>query len=486
MEPAPLKPKDFVLLVLLTLGALLVHGYHPWAEDAAIYVPGIEKALHRGLFPFNARFFESHAHLTLFPNLIAASVRFTQLPLETMLFAWQIAALFLFLLACWVLSGQCFQDRNARWAGVTLVAALLTLPVAGTALYLMDEYINPRNLTAFAAIFAITAVLQKKYFRAALFLLFAALIHPLMAVFTLSYCAVLVCLREFDGRFVSASCLLPFGISIGAPSQAYHQVALSHPNHYLWKWHWYEWMGAVAPLAILWWFSRLARTRQLRNVDLLCRALIVYQLVYLVAALVTSVPVRFEDLARLQLMRSLYLLYILMLLFAGGFLGQYVLKNVGWRRIALFAPLCVGMFVAQRSLFPASAHIEWPGMHPKNRWVQAFEWIRENTPQDAIFALDPYHMSIPGEDANGFRAVAQRSMLADAVKDSGAVTMFPPMADEWLKQVQAQSGWKQFQLRDFQKLRSDYGVTWVVVQFPATAGLTCPYQNEAVMVCQMN
>src|SRR5579862_766537 len=173
MEPAPLKPKDFVLLVLLTLVALLVHGYHPWAEDAAIYVPGIEKALHPGLFPFNAQFFESHAHLTLFPNLIASSVRFTQLPLATMLFVWQTAALFLFLLACWVLSGQCFPDRNARWAGVTLVAALLTLPVAGTALYLMDEYINPRNLTAFAAIFAITAVLQKKYLRAALFLLFA-------------------------------------------------------------------------------------------------------------------------------------------------------------------------------------------------------------------------------------------------------------------------------------------------------------------------
>ena len=64
-----MKRKEFVGLLLLTLGALLIHGYHPWVEDAEIYVPGIEKILHPELFPFNAQFFESHAHSTLFPNL---------------------------------------------------------------------------------------------------------------------------------------------------------------------------------------------------------------------------------------------------------------------------------------------------------------------------------------------------------------------------------------------------------------------------------
>jgi hypothetical protein len=70
-----LKLKDLFLLTLLTVGALLVHGYHPWAEDAEIYIPGVEKILRPELFPFNSQFFESHAHLTFFPNLIAASVR---------------------------------------------------------------------------------------------------------------------------------------------------------------------------------------------------------------------------------------------------------------------------------------------------------------------------------------------------------------------------------------------------------------------------
>ena len=480
------KPKELLLLMLLTVGALLVHGYHPWAEDAEIYIPGVEKILHPELFPFNAQFFQSHAHLTFFPNFIAASVRVSHLPLPVVLFFWQLASIFLLLLGCWQLAARCFPDSTARWAGVALVAALLTLPVAGTALYIMDEYVNPRNLTAFAAIFAIAKALDGRYLQAAAFLVFAAALHPLMSVFVLSYCAVLLCIQKVDLRFANLGLLLPFGLSFDPPSPAYHQVAISHSYFYLQKWHWYEWLGVIGPMALLGWFSRVARSRQLRNLDLLCRALIVYQIVYVFAALVLSIPARFESLARLQPMRSLYVLYILFFLFGGGLLGEYVLKNRLWRWAVLFAPLCLGMFLAQRSLFPASAHIEWPGASPKNPWVQAFVWVRDNTPKDAIFALDPFHIGIPGEDANGFRAIAQRSMLTDALKDSGAVTMFPPLAEEWLRQGHAQDGWKTFQAQDFQRLQAQYGVNWVVLQHSSPLGLECPYRNAAVVVCRLS
>ena len=216
-----------------------------------------------------------------------------------------------------------------------------------------------------------------------------------------------------------------------------------------------------------------------------CRALIIYGSVYFVAGLVLAVPARFEGLARLQPMRSLHLLYILFILLAGGFLAEYLLKDRWWCWLVVFAPICVGMFVAQRTLFPGSPHIEWPGIAPKNQWVQAFEWVRGNTPTDAVFALDPYYMAISGEDHNGFRAVAQRSRLADVIKDSGAVSMFPEMADEWLRQTQDQSNWKSFQLSDFQQLQKRYGVNWVVLQSPGVAGLQCPYHNQVAVVCRL-
>lgn len=479
------KVRDAVLLLSLTLGALLVHGYHPAAEDAEIYLPGIEKVLQPELFGFNAQFFQSHAHLTLFPDLIATSVKISHVPLEVGAFVWQLLSMFLLLLGCWELSGRCFSDRRARWAGVALVAALFTLPVAGTALYIMDQYINPRNLAAFAGIFIIVAVLDRRYLWAGLFLLFGAAMHPLMPAFTMSYAALLVWMRRREIGIAGLAGALPLASMFSGASPAYHEVAASHSYHYFLRWQWYEIAGAVAPLAILWWFRRIARSRQMRNVDLLCRAALVYEAICIVAAVLLSSSPRFETLARVQPMRSLHLVYVLMLLLAGGFVGEFVLKNHAWRWLTLFLPLSLGMFCAQCQLFAASAHIEWPGAIPRNPWVQAFLWIRNTTPVDAVFALDPDYMNIPGEDANGFRAIAERSMLADAVKDSGAVSMFPPLAGEWLRQVDAQRGWRNFQPADYHRLQTEFGVNWVVVQKPVS-GLDCPYQNTAVSVCRLD
>ena len=480
-----MRGKNLLFLLLLTLGALFIHGYHPWAEDAELYVPGIEKLLRPELFPFNAQFFGPHAHATFFPNLIAGSIRLSHLPLDTALFLWHLASIFLFLLALWELSGRCFADAKARWAGVALIAALLTLPVAGTALYVMDQYLNPRNLSAFAAIFALVRVLDRKYLQAAGFLLFAAAIHPLMSVFAISYCVLVAAFEE--SKFLSSlAAWLPFGLSFDPPPKTYHQVALTHSYHYLTRWQWYEWLGALAPLGILWWFSRLARARQLENVDRLCRALVVYELVCLPAALILSIPPRFEALARVQPMRCLYLLYIIMFLIAAGLLSECLLKGRMWVWIVVLVPLSLGMFVAQRKLFPASAHLEWPGLPPKNPWTEAFLWVRNHTPANAIFALNPDFMDIKGEDEQGFRAIAQRSRMADAGKDAGAVSMFPVLADEWWRQIQAQTPWNRFQIEDFRRLEADYGVSWVVVEQPGRRGLDCPYQNDVVKVCRLN
>jgi hypothetical protein len=487
------KHKTIAILLLLTVGALSVHGYHPYAEDAEIYLPGVEKILHPGLFPAGQEFFASHASLTIFPNLVAFSLRVTHLPMEDGLFLWHLASIFLLLLACWELSNLFFPNVRARWGGVCLVAALLTIPVAGTALYIMDQYLNPRNLAAFAVIFAVARILEKKYVRAALWLVFAGSVHPLAAAFAFSFCGLLVILERFEKKAAATvngvtdlAALLPFGISLNPPtSRAYHAAAMRHGFHYIQLWRWYEQVGILAPVVLLWWFARIARARQWRRLELVCRALIVYDLVYFFAALVVDLPARFESVARLQPLRSLHLLYMLMFLILGGLLGEFVLKNRAWRWLALFVPLGIGMFLAQRDLFPASAHIEWPGAAAKNEWAQAFVWVRGNTPVDSVFALDPDFMQLRGEDTIGFRCLAERSRLADLSKDSGAVSMFPPLAEEWWTEVQAQTPWKTFHAEDFLRLKNKYGVSWVVVQQPGAGGLDCAYQNSAVRVCRI-
>src|SRR5206468_3305679 len=102
---------------------------------------------------------------------------------------------------------------------------------------------------------------------------------------------------------------------------------------------------------------------------------------------------------------------------------------------------------------------------------------------DAVFVLPLDYMHLEGEDAQGFRAIAERSTLG-TMHDNGGVSMFPEMADEWDAQVQAQRGWRNFRAEDYRRLKTRYGVSWVVLQRGDGAGLTCPYSNAAVQVCR--
>lgn len=485
LERLFLKIKIFIGLLVLTAAALFIHGYHPYAEDAEIYLPGVEKILNPSLFPQNADFFGEHAGHTLYPHLIAASVRITHLPLAWVAFLWQLAAIFLLLAGTWRLAATMFEDTKARWAATALMAALLTLPVAGTALYILDQYLNPRNLAAFAAMFAVAAVLRRKY-AAALWLIFAAAVHPLMASFAIGFCGLLVVLDKYPLRTLGFAAMLPFGLTLDPPPAAYHEVALRQPYFYILRWQWYEWLGVIGPVVLFWWLGGIGKRRGMKNVELVSHAMVPFILLGLAAALVLGIPARFEALARIEPLRCLALSYMVLIVVGGGFLGQCMLQGKAWRWLVLFVPLGLGMFVAQRQIFPATAHIEWPWAQPRNPWALAFDWVRANTPTDALFALNPKHMDLPGEDEMGFRARAERSMLADAVKDKGAASMFPPLSVKWLEQVQDQMNWKQFTKDDFQRLRQKYGVSWIVDEQPVRPGMECPYQNAAVRVCRVD
>jgi len=480
------KTRIAINLLLLSSAAVGVHGYHPYAEDAEIYLPGVEKTLNPRLFPVGTEFFESHANLTLFPHLIAGSVRLTHLPFRYLLFAWQLGSIFLLLLGAWQLAGSLFTSGRARWGAVALLASLLTLPIAGTALYIIDPYVNPRNLAAFLSLFAIANVLERRYVRAAVWLALGLAVHPLMGSFPVALSLLLLLSEKFEPPSLGLAAFVPFTNLFTPPTPAYHEAMRFHISHFILEWQWYEWLGAVAPAAIFWGMMRFARQRKLLNLARLTRGLVIYNLLYFAAALVVSIPKQFEAFARVQPLRSLDLLYMLLILTGGGLIAEHLLKDRIWRWLLLFMPLCGGMFYAQRQLSPASAHIEWPWSRPRNPWAQAFLWIRQNTPSDAIFALDPNFMGIPGEDSIGFRALAERSRLADAHKDSGAVSMFPPLADEWWNQYQAEANWKHFGLPDFMGLKRHYGVSWIVLESPGVPGLSCPYRNEAVMVCRLD
>jgi hypothetical protein len=485
------KRRAYLFLALISLAVLLVDGYHPGAEDGEIYLPGIKKFLNPALYPFGDEFFQNHAHLTLFPEIIAASVRASHLSFDVAVFLWYGLSTFLTLLACWRLASEAFSEAAARWSGILLVASLFTIPVAGTALYIADQYLTSRSIVTFAVLFAISEAWRGRRAAFILWSLVAFCVHPLMAVFGISYAALLWFMKRREGDLMTVAGFFPllFGSLANifpAPTDAYRLAVSTRPYFFIFQWQWYEWLGALAPLVVLWFIAKYCERHSIGAVNVMSRALIIYSAAYIVLTLIsTTLPLLFSA-ARFQPMRSLHLVYILMFLFGGGLLGQLVLKRRAWRWIAVFVPLCSVMYGVQLQLFPTSPHIEWPMAAPGNDWLRCFDWIRRNTPTDAVFAIDPDYML--KDDEHGFRVIAERSRLADAVKDSGAVTMFPelPSATHWLEQLNAQKNWSHFTDNDFRRLKRTYGVSWVVLQHPMITSFVCPYENQTLSVCRLN
>ena len=481
--------RQIALLLLITIAAVLVHGYHPAAEDGELYLPGIKKDLNPSLYPFNDQFFMSHAHMTLFDEVIAASVRISHLPFDWVIFLWHFGCIFLFLLGCWRVARILFQDDIAAWGSVCLVAALLTIPVAGTALYIMDQYLTPRDLSTAGIMLVIAEALGRRCWWAGIGIAIIAVIHPLMAAFGVAFLFFLYIEERRsaprnESAAVGAMLIALFPLSLQPASGVYRRLLHTNDSYFLVvNWPWYEWLGIFLPLVLLWWTARYGRRHRLPQVTAISRALIAFELVFFAVALLLCIP-RLTGLALLQPMRCLHLVFILLFILLGGILGESILKTHVWRWIAVFAPLCLLMFLVQRQLFAASEHLQLPGRAPKNVWVEAFDWARQHTPRDAVFALPPDYMNLPGEDEQGFRAIAERSTLA-GIHDNGAVSMFPQLASQWETQVEAQRGWRNFQLADFQRLRREFDVNWVVLERRDVPGLDCPYQNDVVMVCRV-
>lgn len=478
-------------------------GYHPGLEDDGIYLTAVKSDLNPALYPHNSDFFRLQVQATVFDQFMAGFVRVTHVPVAWAELFWQFVSLFVVLWACHGIVRRLFAEPRAQWAGVAMVSALFTLPVSGTALYLMDQHLHPRNLATALVLVAVGRVLEDKRWQAAPLLALSFAFHPLMAALGISFCIFLaaalsetvpVRLRALRSSTAAA---VPLAWVFEPPNAGWRKALDTHTYYYLSRWCWYEWLGALAPLALFWLLWRVARAQddlssqrrgnagrvgedRLARFALAVFAYGVFQQALAFAMLTSPSLIR---LTPLQPMRYLQLVYFFMALIAGGLLGKFVLRAKIWRWGMFLLVFNGGMLWAQCAELNASRHIEWPGREVSNPWLQAFAWVRSNTPTDAYFALDPDYLEAQGEDFHGFRALAERSQMADAVKDAAAATQVPELGPEWERQVAAEAGWRWFHAADFERLKREFGVDWVVVDIRQEAGLDCRWHNESLAVC---
>jgi hypothetical protein len=462
---------------LITIAVLMVHGFHPLADDGAVYVAGIKKLVDQGLFQTDAVFALSPTRLSIFAHVLAGLVRCTHLSLPVLLLICQLGSIYLFLLGCWKVATRIFPEEAARWGAVLLAACCFTLPVAGTSLCIMDPYVTARSFSLPVSLFAFAAGLGKQWGRAVAWVVVAALVHPLMA----GYAAIALVVIAFPKHRVA---LFVVGWFLGGLiflatlhpdlGLAYNSAALSRSYFFLSGWQWYEYLGLVLPLLLLGWGAY--RGQALAGAAVVlggCALLVSVCFVHRSGSLL---------LARVQVLRAFQIVYLFGVLVAGGLLGRLRQK---WAVGALYVVIALALFIGQWFTYPASNHLEWPGTVPVNSWSRAFLWIRDNTPRDAIFALDNDYVESAGEDAQGFRATAERSAVADYFKDGGIASNFRAAADPW---VLGSTATAQLNLAsDAQRVARlrPLGVGWIVLPAQTATSFPCPFVNAGVRVCRI-
>ena len=515
----------------LTLFAASVEGYHPFAEDGGLYVAGVKRLLDPTLYPHATAFVLEPMRRSLFAPTVAAFVRLSHLSLPVALLALHLASIWMTLFAAWMLAARCYASRPARIGAVTLLACWLSLPVAGTALLLMDPYLTARSFATPAMILALVGALDYSAERSrqsaksaslylcAASLLLAAAMHPLMAANALAATLLLLCLRSPRRavRLWATLSLLALALLLAASleavarpqSAAYLRIAQTRTYWFVAQWRWFELLGLAAPLAILTGFARrwssLARKRGQRGNPtpeafaqrglarqaLARMGVAVGATSWLVATLFARAGSASHLVARLQPLRAFQVVYLILVLMLGAQLGSRLLRRSLWRWAAAMLLLGGVMFGVQRASFPHSKHLELPGVASQNPWVQAFLWARQFTPTDALFALDPDYINRPGEDAQCFRAIAERSALADYSKDGGEASIAPELTAEWASEQAAQQdkqqGLNAAPTTDAERVAAlgPLGVTWLVLEEDTATGFDCPYQNASVKVCRL-
>src|SRR5262245_38073328 len=318
--PPSFKYRRILIAAALGVMAVAVHGFHYGIEDETIYLPAVKLLLNPALFPHDTELVHAQTRLTLFPPLMAGLSYITRIPLQWVFFLVYFLTTFLLVLALMRLGERLFDQPNLRHYTVLLVIPILTMPVSGTALFIMDQHLHPRNIATVMILFALTAILDQRPVAASVYLLAAFAMHPLVAL----YGICLVAFQKWRSACVALLFLGLIGVRLvlgNAPAS--WSVAMSSVHYYLvTSWDWYNWIGILGPLIGFEIYSRWAHRRGLQVLSALCRHLLVYGVVFLIMALAISWVPWLYRLAPLQPMRHLQLLYILFFVITGVFLAE--------------------------------------------------------------------------------------------------------------------------------------------------------------------
>src|SRR5262249_4672233 len=147
------------------------------------------------------------------------------------------------------------------------------------------------SLAVVPVVLAAVEAMDRRWLRAALLLLLAAMLHPQMAFFGALFLVFLAWRAPLGNVPAIAAVALPLEFLLRPAPPRWQEAVGTRLNQFLVvRWHWYELLGFFGPLALLWLFAAIGKRRGWRDLPHLCQRLIAFGLFGFAVALAVCLP----------------------------------------------------------------------------------------------------------------------------------------------------------------------------------------------------
>jgi hypothetical protein len=463
-------------------------GYRYGVSDQAFYATAIVKDLHPDFFPRDTRLLEVESHLMWSDEIVAALTRGLGLDLPTLALALYLATLVL-LFAAAVRFGRA---AGLSWWAIAALLVLLTFRhrIAKTGANSLEGYMHPRMLAFALGIFALSALLARRYITAGLWIAVAGCWHPTTALwFGLVLGFALMATSSGERRRVilvaalaagAAALAGPLAGRLAIMDPAWLQVLADKDYLFPHEWPAYAWAANLGyPIVLYLIYRRRLHCGRVATGE----REVVVGLLGLVGVFLVSLPLTMLRVAlavQLQVTRVFWLLdFAVAAYLAWWIVDDRLAASRFARRLAVLVLAAASVTRGAYLLSQDRQLVSW--RLPDTPWMEAMTWLRDR-PASWYVLADPGHAWKYGVSV---RLAAQKDTLIEAGKDTALAIYDRDVAMAVRDKLTAVASFDQLTSADLRRLASRYGLDVAVLEAGQEVDLPELHRNRQFVIYKL-
>lgn len=510
--------KHYINLIVISLVSVFIHGYQFAVSDQEIFIPYILQSANASLFPGDALFNQSSAHLSLFYPLIGLLTNFFDI--QTIFFVGYLIFQFAFFAGIYRLAKILL--KNERLAYFSLLSFILPKFIGGTATQTFDLFFGYRSVGVVFLVFYLSYLLEKKYAKSLIIAFVGILFHPLsiipsaltLPVLFLSYSKSKTkdCLKIIISSLllvVTSYIVLgrDFFNTLFSKNELWYSI-IKFRDAYVFASSW-QLIGWAAFFLYLTLVILVASDISKGIRKTIINVTVISLVVFLANAILLDF-LKLPGFAQFQLVRSitpiaylglalspLFLSYKNKVLKISGFLaflflalnlfylflftaiifsvGVYLVKEKKQMKLQknTFLLACTLIIIIYISMnLQSFTGIQNKYQFPKrdDDWISLQKWVLQNTNKTAKFLVPPTQ--------TGFRIFSQRSIVGD-IKDGAVVIYSPNFANHWHSIANDIFSYESLEEPNFLQLQRKYQFEYFVTKIYTKLNFSLIYQNNS-------